>query len=68
MFTGRTDEVCCVSCLLVAQLKGVVVEGSGWEGVRASKINAVVQLEGCTMRNNSDGDCQAVDGGRIERR
>ena len=57
--------VLCLVLAVVAQLKGVVVEGSGWEGVRAS--GAVVQLEGCTMRNNSDDDCKAVDGGRIER-
>ena len=51
---------------VVAQLKGVVVEGSGWTGVRAEK-NAVVQVEGCTMRDNSRGDYKLVDGGRIER-
>eukprot|EP01046_Picozoa_sp_COSAG06_P118130 COSAG06_NODE_65266_length_257_cov_0.962025_1_plen_51_part_10 len=46
-------------------MKSVTVEGNGQAGLRVND-GAVVQVQGCTMCNNKDGDYVTRDGGRIE--
>eukprot|EP01046_Picozoa_sp_COSAG06_P061943 COSAG06_NODE_13779_length_1220_cov_1.282783_1_plen_150_part_10 len=46
-------------------MKGVTVESNGHEGLKAAG-GAVAQVQGCTMRDNKNGDYVARDGGRIE--